>query len=58
MMIHRQVKSLYCAAKKRRGTFDQFSPAVKNVLLGAYSSDVVETVTFETETWLKLRDRD
>jgi len=31
---------------------------VKNVLLGAYSSDVVETVTFETETWLKLRDRD
>jgi len=21
-------------------------------------SDVVETVTFETETWLKLRDRD
>ena len=22
------------------------------------SSDVVETVTFETETWLKLRDRD
>jgi len=27
--IQRQVKSLYCAANKLRGTFDQCSPAVK-----------------------------
>jgi len=27
--IQRQVKSLYCAAYKLRGTFDQCSPAVK-----------------------------
>jgi len=27
--IRRQVKSLYCAANKLRGTFDQCSPAVK-----------------------------
>ena len=34
--IQRQVKSLYCAANKLRGTFDQCSPAVKNTLLRAY----------------------
>ena len=28
--MQRQVKSLYCAANKLRGTFDQCSPAVKN----------------------------
>jgi len=31
--VQRQVKSLYCAANKLRGTFDQFSPAVKNTVL-------------------------
>jgi len=30
--IQRQVKSLYCAANKLKGTFDQCSPAVKNTL--------------------------
>jgi len=30
------VKSLYCAANKLRGTFDQCTPAVKNTLLRAY----------------------
>ena len=34
--IQRQVKSLYCPANKLRGTFDQFSPAVKNTLFRAY----------------------
>ena len=34
--IQRQVKSLYCAANKLRGTFDQCSPAVKNTLFRAY----------------------
>jgi len=34
--IRRQVKSLYCAANKLRGPFDQCSPAVKNTLFGAY----------------------
>ena len=34
--IQRQVKSLYCAANKLRGTFDQCSPAVKNMLFCAY----------------------
>jgi len=34
--IQRLVKSLYCAANKLRGTFDQCSPAVKNTLFGAY----------------------
>ena len=34
--IRRQVKSLYCAANKLRGTFDQCSPAVKNTLFRAY----------------------
>ena len=34
--IQRQVKSLYCAANKLRGTFDQCSPAVKNTLFCAY----------------------
>ena len=28
----RQVKSLYCAANNLRGTFDQCSPAVKNII--------------------------
>jgi len=31
--IQRQVKSLYCAANKLRGTFDQCSPAVKNTVI-------------------------
>jgi len=30
--IQRQVKSLYCAANKLRGTFDQCSHAVKNTI--------------------------
>jgi len=34
--IPRQVKSLYSAANKLRGTFDQCSPAVKNTLFRAY----------------------
>ena len=34
--IQRQVKSLYCAANKLTGTFDQCSPAVKNTLYRAY----------------------
>ena len=34
--IQRQVKSLYCAANKLRGTFDQCSPAVKNTLFHSY----------------------
>ena len=29
--IQRQVKSLYCAANKLRGTFDECSPAVKTL---------------------------
>jgi len=33
--IQRQVKSLYCAANKLRGTFDECSPAVKNILFHA-----------------------
>ena len=34
--IQRQVKSLYCAANKLRGSFDQCSPAVKNTFFRAY----------------------
>ena len=34
--IQRQVKSLYCAANKLKGTFDQCSPTVKNTLFRAY----------------------
>ena len=34
--IQRQVKPLYCAANKLRGTFDQCSTAVKNTLFRAY----------------------
>jgi len=34
--IQRQVESLYCAANKLRGAFDQCSPAVKNTLFRAY----------------------
>jgi len=34
--IQRQVKPLYCAANKLRGTFDQCSPAVKNTFFHAY----------------------
>jgi len=34
--IQRQVKSLYCAANKLRGTFDQCSLAVKNTFFCAY----------------------
>ena len=30
--IQRQVKSLYCAANKLRGTFDQYSPVEKKTL--------------------------
>jgi len=29
--MHKQVKSLYCAANKLRGTFDQGFPAVKTL---------------------------
>jgi len=35
--IQRQVKSLYCAANKLRGSFDQRSTAVKNILFHAYN---------------------
>jgi len=38
--IQTQVKSLCCAANKLRGTFDQFSPAVKNTLFRAYCMPV------------------
>jgi len=34
--IQREVKSLYCAASKLRGTFDECSPAVKNTPCHAY----------------------
>ena len=34
--IQRQGKSLYCAANKLRGNFDQCSPAAKNTLFHAY----------------------
>jgi len=34
--IQRQVKSLYCAAIKLRGTLDQCSSAVKSTLFRAY----------------------
>ena len=34
--IHRQVKSLYCAANKHRGAFNQCSTAIKNTLFRAY----------------------
>jgi len=34
--IQRPVKSLFCAANKLRGTFDQCTPAVKNTLFRAY----------------------
>jgi len=34
--IQRQVKSLYCTANELRGTFDQCSPAVKNILFRAH----------------------
>ena len=34
--IQRQVKSVYCAANKLRGTFDHWSPAVKKNLFRAY----------------------
>jgi len=34
--IQRQVKSLWCAANKLKGTFDEWSPAVKNTLFRAY----------------------
>jgi len=34
--IQRQVKSLYCAENKLRGTLDQCSPAVKNTVFRAY----------------------
>jgi len=38
--FQRQVKPLYCAANKPRGTFDQCSPAVKNTLIRAYCMPV------------------
>jgi len=38
--IQRLVKSLYCAAKKLRGTFAQCSPAVKNTLCRAFGMPV------------------
>jgi len=38
--IRRQVKSLYCAANKLRGTFDQCSPAVKNTISCLYCMPV------------------
>jgi len=42
--IRRQVKSLYCAANKLRGTFDQCPPAVKNTLCRAYCMPIVEQI--------------
>ena len=38
--IQRQVKSLYCATNKLRGTFDHCSPAVKTTLFRAYCMPV------------------
>ena len=34
--MQRQMKPLFCAANKLRGTFDQCSPAVRNILFPAY----------------------
>jgi len=42
--IQRQVKSLYCAANKLRGTFGQCSTAVKNTLFRAYCMPIVEQI--------------
>jgi len=42
------VKSLYCAAHKLRGTFDQCSPAVKNTLFRAYCMP-----TYARQLWTK-----
>jgi len=38
--IQRQVKSLYCTANELRGTFDQCSPAVKNILFRAHCKPI------------------
>jgi len=56
--IQRQVKSLYCAANKLRGTFDQCSPAVKTVLFRAYCMPMYIWQLWRkcTETSLKRRD--
>ena len=43
-----QVKSLYCAANKLRGTFDQCSPAVKNTLFHAYCMSM-----YACQLWIK-----
>jgi len=42
--IQRQVTSLYCAANKLRGTFDQYTPAVKNIPFRAYCMPIVEQI--------------
>ena len=46
--VQRQVKSLYCAANKLRGTFDQCSTAVKNALFRAYCMP-----TYACQLWSK-----
>ena len=46
--IQRQVKSLYCAANKLRGNFEQCSPAVKNTLFRAYCDQM-----FAYQLWSK-----
>jgi len=49
------VKSLYCAANKLRGTFDQCSPAVKNTLFRAYCmpTDACQLWSKYTQTSMK-----
>ena len=49
--IHRQVKSLYCAANKLRGTFDQCSTAVNNTLFRAYCMPM-----YACQLWSKYRE--
>jgi len=48
--IQRQVKSLYCASNKLRGTFDQCSPAVKNTLFRAYCMPI-----YACQLWSKYK---
>ena len=40
----RQMKSLYCAVNKLRGTLEQCSPAVKKTLFRAYCMPIAEQI--------------
>ena len=53
--IQRQVKSLYCAANKLRGTFDQCSPAVKNTLFRAYCMPVYACQLWSKHTQTSMK---